>query len=93
MNFLELLNAVARVAKPAHRDLAPIESMDVKFTETDIDSLDGLMVVMYFAIIHDIHDDLVKDFHPQTPQELFDFIEANKKRDPESIEAALEMIK
>ena len=65
----------------------------VERVPVDIASLDGLMVVMYFAIIHDIHDDLVKDFHPQTPQELFDFIEANKKRDPESIEAALEMIK
>lgn len=93
MNFLQLLNAVARVAKPAHRDLAPIDDMDVKFTETDIDSLDGMMVVMYFAIIHDIEDDLVKDFHPETPQQLHDFIEQHKKRDPESIEAALEMIK
>ena len=93
MNFLQLLNAVARVAKPAHRDLAPITDMDVKFTETDIDSLDGLMVVMYFAIIYDIEDDLVKDFHPETPQELCNFIAINKKRDPESIEAALEMIK
>lgn len=93
MNFLQLLNAVARVAKPAHRDLAPITDMDVKFTETDIDSLDGLMVVMYFAIIYDIEDDLVKDFHPETPQELCNFIAIHKKRDPESIEAALEMIK
>ncbi len=93
MNFLELLNKVGRVAKPAHLDLAPITEMDIKFTETDIDSLDGLMVVMYFSIIYDIEDDLVKDFHPQTPQELFDFIEVHKKRDPESIEAAMEMIK
>jgi len=93
MTFLELLNKVGRVAKPAHLDLAPITDMDIKFTETDIDSLDGLMVVMYFSIIYDIEDDLVKDFHPQTPQELFDFIEVHKKRDPESIEAAMEMIK
>lgn len=93
MNFLELLNGVARVAKPAHLDLAPIDDMDVKFTETEIDSLDGMMVVMYFAIIYDIPDDLVKDFHPETPQELCNFIAANKKRDPESINAALEMIK
>lgn len=93
MTFLELLNKVGRVAKPAHLDLAPITDMDIKFTETDIDSLDGLMVVMYFSIIYDIEDDLVKDFHPQTPQELFDFIEVHKKRDPESIESAMEMIK
>lgn len=93
MTFLELLNKVARVAKPMHLDLAPIDDMDVKFTETDIDSLDGMMVVMYFAIIYDIEDDLVKDFHPETPQQLHDFIAIHKKRDPESIEAAMEMIK
>ena len=93
MNFLELLNKVARVAKPAHADLAPIESMDEKFTDTDIDSLDGIMVVMYFSIIYGIPDDLVKDFHPQTPQELSDFVDVHKTTEPESIDAALEMIK
>lgn len=93
MNFLNLLNAVARVAKPAHQDLAPIESMDVKFTETDIDSLDGMMIVMYMAIIYGIPDDEVKEFHPTTPQELFDFVLEKQHEEPESIEAALEMIK
>lgn len=93
MNFLELLNKVARVAKPAHRDLTPITDMDTKFTETDIDSLDGLMIVMYFAIIYGIEDDLVKDFHPETPQELCNFIAINKTQDPESIDAAMEMVK
>ena len=68
-------------------------SMDTPFTETEIDSLDGLMIVMYMAIIYDIHDDLVKDFHPETPQQLFDFLQEHKKRDPVSIEEAQEMIK
>jgi len=67
--------------------------MDTPFTETEIDSLDGLMIVMYFSIIYDIHDDLVKDFHPETPQQLFDFLEIHKTRNPVSIEEAKEMIK
>jgi hypothetical protein len=93
MNFLDLLNMVAREARPAFRDLSPMASMDTPFTETEIDSLDGLMIVMYMAIIYDIHDDLVKDFHPETPQQLFDFLQEHKKRDPVSIEEAQEMIK
>jgi hypothetical protein len=63
------------------------------FTDTEIDSLDGLMVVMYMLIIYDIEDDLVKDFHPETPQQLFDFLLEHKKRDPVSVEEAKEMIK
>ena len=93
MNFLDLLNMVAREARPAFRDLSPMASMDMPFTETEIDSLDGLMIVMYMAIIYDIEDDLVKDFHPETPQQLHDFLQEHKKRDPVSIEEAKEMIK
>ena len=93
MNFLDLLNMVAREARPAHFGLTPMTEMDTPFTETEIDSLDGLMIVMYMSIIYDIHDDLVKDFHPETPQQLFDFLEIHKTRDPVSIEEAKEMIK
>ena len=93
MNFLDLLNMVAREARPAHHALTPMADMETPFTETEIDSLDGLMIVMYMSIIYDIEDDLVKDFHPETPQQLFDFLQEQKKRDPVSIEEAKEMIK
>jgi hypothetical protein len=93
MNFLDLLNAVARVAKPMHQDFKAIDSLDIQFKDTDIDSLDGLLILMYMCMIYDIDDSVAKEFHPATPQQLLDFIEANKKRDPESIEAAVEIIK
>jgi hypothetical protein len=93
MNFLDLLNQVARVAKPAHTSFTSLTSMDVQFKDTDIDSLDGLLILMYMCMIYDISDSVAKEFHPATPQELYDFIEAHKTRDPESIESALEMIK
>lgn len=92
MNFLDLLNMVARVAKPAHQDLSPIESMDTLFKETEIDSLDGMMIVMYMAIIYGVSDDDAKDFTPTTPQELFDFVEQYKTKTPESIEQAKQEI-
>lgn len=93
MNFLDLLNMVARTAKPAYQDLKHIDNMETLFKETDIDSLDGMMIVMYICIIYDIPDDVGKDFTPTTPQELYDFVQQHKQRDPESIEAAQEMIK
>jgi hypothetical protein len=93
MNFLDLLNMVAREARPAHHKLSPMTDMETPFTETEIDSLDGLMIVMYMSIIYGIEDDLVKEFHPETPQILFDFLEQHKTQDPESIEHAKELIK
>lgn len=93
MNFLELLNKVARVARPAHHEFIPIESMEERFEETCFDSLDMLMIGMYMSMIYNIEDDISKEFQPETVQELYDFVQLHKKRDPESIEWALEMIK
>lgn len=93
MNFLELLNKVARVARPAHHEFIPIESMKERFEETCFDSLDMLMIGMFMSMIYNIEDDISKEFQPETVQELYEFINKHKKHDPESIEWALEQIK
>ena len=84
MNFLELLNKVARVARPAHHEFVPIESMDEKFEETCFDSLDMLMIGMYMGMIYDIPDEISKEFQPETVQQLYDFIQLHKTRDRKS---------
>jgi hypothetical protein len=93
MNYLDLLNALAKVAKPSHLDYIPVESMDTPFIDTSIDSLDGLLILMFMSMVYDVDDDLGKDFNPATPQELYDFCQQHKKRDPESIEWAVELCK
>jgi acyl carrier protein len=93
MNFIELLNKVARVARPAHHEFVPIEQMDEKFEETCFDSLDMLMIGMFMGMIYDIDDEISKEFQPETVDELYDFIQLHKTRDPESMEWALEQIK
>ena len=93
MNFIELLNKVAQVARPAHHEFIPIESMDEKFEETCFDSLDMLMIGMFMGMIYDIPDEISKEFQPETVDELYDFIQLHKTRDPESMEWALEQIK
>ena len=93
MDFLELLNKVARVARPAHHEFIPIERMDERFEETCFDSLDMLMIGMFMAMIYDIADEVAKEFQPETVQELYDFIQLHKTRDPVSMEWALEQIK
>jgi hypothetical protein len=93
MQFLDLLNAVARVARPAHHEFVPITSMDEPFTESCFDSMDMLMIAMYMATIYNIDDEIAKELRPETPAQMLAEIEAHKTQEPESIEAAMEMIK
>jgi acyl carrier protein len=93
MNFIELLNGVARVARPAHHEFVPIVSMEERFVDSCFDSLDMLMISMYMAMIYDIDDEIAKELRPETVQEMYDLIQQHKKRDPESMEWAMELIK
>ena len=64
MDFLELLNKVARVARPAHHEFIPIERMDERFEETCFDSLDMLMIGIYMDMVYDIPEEISKEFWP-----------------------------
>lgn len=93
MNFLELFNAVARKAKPMHMDLAFATSMEDKIADLNIDSLDGLMMMMYIGELYGIDDEVCKDFNPEFVQQVYDFVQQHKTQEPESLEAAMEAIK
>jgi hypothetical protein len=93
IDFITLFNKVARVARPAHHEYIPIQSMDVRFIDTCLDSLDMLLISMYMSDIYDIDDAIAKELHPESMQEMMDLINLHKKHDPESIEWAMEKIK
>lgn len=93
MDFLELLHEVGKVAKPMHVDtLEKVPTLDTPFTDTDYDSLDLIMVCMFMCQIYGINDEIAKQFHPKSPQDLLDFLQSNKTKEPESIEAAIQEI-
>ena len=94
MNFIDLFNMVSQVARPAHAGEAPAKSMEDKLADIGIDSLDGLVMTMYFCELYGIpDDDETKDWHPTSVQEVFDYLERRKTQEPESVEAAREAIK
>ena len=93
MNEIDLFNQVARLARPAFRDYVPIETLDMPFPETGLDSLDGVMISIYLCEIYDIEEEVAKEFSFTTPAELFELCHKHKKKTPESVEAAMEMIK
>ena len=93
MNFLDLLNAVARVARPAHHEFVPVTDMDEKFTDSCFDSMDMMMIGMYMSMIYDIDDEIAKDLRPETPAQMLAEIEQHKRKEPASLEEAMELIK
>ena len=93
MNFIEIFNVVARVAKPVHMSFKPAEALEDAMADLGIDSLDGLVMLMYFDEIYGIDDEVSKEWKPATVQELHDLVMANKTIEPESIEKIKEQIK
>ena len=93
MNFIELFNVVARVAKPVHMSFKYAEAMEDAMAELNIDSLDGLVMLMYFCELYGVDDETSKEWHPTTVQEVYDLLMAHKTIEPESLEKAKEQIK
>lgn len=90
MDNLELLNAVLKVAKPI--DFKPLDRLDVKFKDTDVDSLDVLILTAYLCELYGIEEEASKKISPSSPQEIFGFLEKYKTKEPSSIEEAVRFI-
>jgi len=93
MEFIPIFNHVARVARPAHTKVAIAESMEEAFQDLGLDSLDGLVMLMYFDDIYGIDDAVSKEWHPTTVLELHDLVMANKTKEPASMEEVVEACK
>jgi acyl carrier protein len=93
MNFIEIFNYVAKVARPAHVKETIAESMDDVFQDIGLDSLDGLVMLMYFDELYGIDDATSKEWSPKSVQELHDLVMANKTKEPASMEEVIEVCK
>lgn len=93
VNFLELFNAVARLARPAHVAYIPLPQMNTSFSP-QLDSLEMLMCNIYICEIYGIPEEIGKTINPPTtPQEMLDGVTPHIMRQPESVESALGMIR
>lgn len=89
MNFIELFNAVARVAKPMSPDYNLAGSLDDKFQDIDVDSLDCMLIGMYLCDIYGISEETSKGLNPTNMQEMYDLIMLHKTKEPNSIAEAI----
>lgn len=87
--FLELLTGLSKIIKPMHANIQ-ISDMDLPFKDIEIDSLDTLMLVIYNCELHGITEEEGKECNPKNARELWDFIQAHKKKDVTDVKAAIE---
>jgi acyl carrier protein len=92
-DFMTLLNAVAKIAKPFNAEYKDVTSMSDKLADSGLDSLDMLLTSVYLCDVFDIDEETGKTLSATTVQELFDWLMQHKRRMPESLDAALEAIK
>lgn len=63
--------------------------MEETLQDIGIDSLDGLIMLMYLTDLYGIpDDDENKEFHPTTVQEVHDYLHRRKSKEPASVEEA-----
>jgi len=90
MDFLELFNAVAKAVRPAYHDYVPVTDLDIPLTETGLDSMDGLMMGIYFCDIYGVPEEISKELHPTTPREFQTFLEKHQTKPlPATVEEAI----
>ena len=93
MNCIKLFNEIVKLAKPVTGEASFASSIDDRFENFDLDSLDHLMMMMYFGSIYEIEEEVLQKSKYETVGELQEFLEKNKTRNVESFEQAMEYAK
>jgi hypothetical protein len=91
--FLKLLNAVAKIAKPFNDDYKDATSLSEKLADSGLDSLDMLLTTIYMCDAFKVSEEVGKTMQVETVQQMYDFLMANHQYMPASAEDALKEIK
>lgn len=89
MDDLDLFNRLARLARPAHTTYVPITDMALPWAETGLDSMDALMISIFYSDIYGVSDAITKEITSETPAELLIKIKEHKTQEPTSVDEAV----
>jgi acyl carrier protein len=93
MDFIKLFNGVVVRAKPVTAADSFAQSLDDKLEDLNLDSLDYIMVSMYFGELYGIEEDTMRELSAMSVGDLQAFLLLHKTTEPSSAEAGLEQIK
>lgn len=92
--FLRLLSAAIRVAKPFHSEaIQDIDNIDMPFVDMVIDSLDMLMICIYLSETYGVPEEIAKEMKPTTPREMLEFLLEHKTREVTDVDKAIAELK
>lgn len=89
MDKLKLFNEVINLAKPLENDGVEAKSLDEPLQDIAVDSLDVIMMVIYFSTIYGVDQEVAKDFMFTTPGEMIELFEKHATKHPKTVEEAL----
>ncbi len=92
MDKLELFNAIVKHARPASGETVGAKTLDDPIGEIGIDSLDIIMISVYFSEIYGVSEEKAKELQPATPRQFFEMYESIATKRPESVKEALDNI-
>jgi hypothetical protein len=92
MDKIELFNRLVTVVRPAFSEYKPIETLEIPFAETGLDSMDALAFSIYMDDIYGIANTVSQNWVFTTPKEMFDLYEAHATKYPTTIEEAMENV-
>jgi acyl carrier protein len=93
VNFLELFNEVAKLAKPAvAATFEPVTDPDAPLKDCGIDSLDLLLITVYMCEIFGIPEEIGKELRPATVADIEVFIKQHGTKVPGSVKEAIESV-
>lgn len=89
MDKLELFNRVVNFARPAGGEKTVAKSLDDSYADVGVDSLDIIMICIYFSEIYGVDEETAKTLQPQNPRECVELFEKHATKHPATIEEAL----
>jgi acyl carrier protein len=89
MDKLKLFNEVINIAKPLENEGVAAKSLDEPIKDIGVDSLDIIMMVIYFSTIYGVSEEVAKDFMFTTPNEMLTLFEKHATNHPKTVEEAL----
>ena len=93
MNFLDFFNEIALIANPALRNRQRATGETQLLKETDIDSLDLVMISVYLCEAYQIPEEVGKAMPLESVAAIRAFLDENKVSEPISYAAALEVMR
>lgn len=93
MDFLQLFNEVAKIAKPININKAEAKYYDQPLSETGFDSLDFVLIGVYLSDIFGVSEETLQEMKPETVKDMMEFMIKHSTLNPKTIEEALASIK